>query len=51
MGALPGLESQGTAHYNCLVNGTVIPPGAPVSRNFVNHEGEIYAQDTWKVKR
>jgi len=51
MGALLGLEAQGTAHYNYLVNGTVIPPGAPVGRNFVNHEGEMYAQDTWKATR
>ena len=51
MGALLGLEAQGTAHYNYLVNGTVIPPGSPVSRDFVNHEGEIYAQDTWKATR
>jgi len=51
MGALLGLEAQGTAHYNYLVNGSVIPPGSPVSRNFVNHEGEMYAQDTWRVSR
>ncbi len=51
MGALLGLEAQGTAHYNYLVNGTVIPPGSPVSRDFVNHEGEIYAQDSWRVAR
>ena len=51
MGAVLGLEAQGTAHYNYLVNGTVIAPGAPVSRDFVNHEGEIYAQDTWKATR
>jgi hypothetical protein len=51
MGALLGLESQGTGKYNYLVDGTVIPPGQPVLRNFVDHEGEIYAQDTWKVTR
>jgi hypothetical protein len=48
--ALLGVEAQGTGAYNYLVNGTVIPPGSPVIRNFVNHEGEIYAQDSWKVR-
>jgi hypothetical protein len=49
--ALLGVEAQGTGAYNYLVNGTVIPPGSPVVRNFVNHEGEIYAQDSWKFRR
>ena len=51
MGALLGIQAQGTAKYNYLVDGTVIPQGAPVVRNFVNHEGELYAQYTWKVSR
>ncbi len=51
MGALLGIQAQGTGKFNYLVDGTVIPPGAPVLRNFVNHEGELYAQDTWKVTR
>lgn len=51
MGAMLGLQAQGTGRYNYQVDGTVIPPGAPVVRNFVNHEGEMYAQDTWKVTR
>jgi hypothetical protein len=51
MGALLGIQAQGTGKYNYLVDGTVIPPGAPVVRNFVDHEGELYAQDTWKVTR
>src|SRR5207249_4898475 len=51
MGALLGIQAQGTGRYNYQVDGTVIPPGAPVVRNFVNHEGEMYAQDTWKVTR
>jgi len=49
--AILGVQAQGTGQYNYLVNGTVIPPGAPVSRNFVNHEGEMYVQDTWKATR
>jgi Carboxypeptidase regulatory-like domain len=51
MAAVLGLESQGNADYNYLVNGKLLPVGAPVSRDFVNHEGEMYGQDTWKVTR
>jgi hypothetical protein len=51
MGALLGLEVQGNANYNYLVDGTLIAPGKPVGRDFVNHEGDLYAQDTWKVTR
>ena len=53
MAAVLGLQSQGTADYNYLVNGTrACHSGSPVGdRNFVNHEGEMYAQDTWKVTR
>ena len=51
MAAVLGLEAQGTADYNYLVNGTVLPSGAPVSRDFANKEAEMYAQDTWKVTR
>ena len=51
MAALLGIQAQGTGRYNYLVDGSVISPGSPVLRNFVNHEGEIYAQDTWKVTR
>ena len=46
-----GLEAQGTARYNYLVNGTLLPVGSPVTRDFVNHEGEMYFQDTWKATR
>ena len=51
MGALLGLEVQGNANYNYLVDGTLVTPGLPVARDFVNHEGEFYVQDTWKVTR
>lgn len=49
--AVMGIQAQGTGRYNYLVDGTVIPAGAPVLRNFINHEGDLYAQDTWKVTR
>ncbi len=51
MGALLGVEVQGTANYNYAVSGDLLPVGAPVTRNFSNHEGEMYLQDTWKVTR
>ena len=51
MAAVLGLETQGTADYNYLVNGTLLPTGAPISRDFVNRETEGYIQDTWKVTR
>jgi hypothetical protein len=51
MAAVLGLEAQGTADYNYQVNGTLLPVGAPVSRDFANKELEMYAQDTWKVTR
>ncbi len=51
MGALLGLEVEGNANYNYTINGTLLPVGAPVTRDFVNHEGELYVQDTWKATR
>ena len=46
-----GLVVQGTGNYNYLVSGTLIPAGQPVLLDFVNREGEMYAQDTWKLTR
>lgn len=46
-----GLVTQGNAQYNYLVDGTVLPNGAPVARNFKNQEYEFYVQDTWRVNR
>jgi len=51
MAAVLGLEAQGTADDNYLVNGTLLAPGSPVSRDFANFETEMYIQDTWKVTR
>jgi Carboxypeptidase regulatory-like domain len=51
MAALLGIVTSGTGNYNYLTDGTVLPVGAPVKRNFVNTEGELYAQDSWKIKR
>ena len=49
--ALLGLVTSVTGNYNYLVDGTALPVGAPVNRNFANTEGELYAQDSWRVKR
>jgi hypothetical protein len=51
MGALLGIEVQGNANYNYMTDGSRLPVGAPVARDFVNHEGELYAQDTWRVTK
>lgn len=50
-GALLGIVASATGNYNYLTNGTLLPTGAPVSRNFVNNEGEGYITDSWKIKR
>ena len=50
MAALLGIVSQATGRYNYLVDGTVLPVGAPSRRNYVNHDGEMFAQDSWKIK-
>ena len=49
--AVLGIITSGTGNYNYLTDGTTLPPGAPVARNFVNRETELFAQDTWKLKR
>jgi hypothetical protein len=46
-----GLVTEGDAKYNYLADGTVLPTGAPVSRDFKNQEYEWYAQDTWRITR
>ncbi len=46
-----GLVTQGNAQYNYKTDGSVIPVGAPVQRNFGAEEYELYVQDTWKLNR
>jgi hypothetical protein len=46
-----GLITQGDAKYNYLVDGTVLPEGGAVLRNFAGDEYEMYIQDTWKATR
>ena len=49
MAAVLGLQVQGTANYNYTVDGTLLPLGARVYRDFVNHEGDMYVEDSWRV--
>lgn len=51
MADVMGLVTQGNAQYNYLVDGTVLPEGTPVKRNFRNEEYELYFQDTWRLTR
>jgi hypothetical protein len=48
--ALLGILTSATGNYNYKTDGTVIPPGSPVTRNFINREAEFYAQDSWRIK-
>jgi hypothetical protein len=51
MMALLGIVSQGTARWNYNIDGSVLPVGAPISRNFKNEEYEMYFMDSWRMKR
>jgi outer membrane receptor for ferrienterochelin and colicin len=50
MVAVLGIVTTATANYNNTTDGTIIPAGSPVTRNFVNREAELYAQDSWRIK-
>ncbi len=49
--AVLGVVSQGNARYNYEKDGTALPVGAAVRRQFRGQEYEVYFQDTWKVTR
>lgn len=51
MSDVMGLLTQGEGVYNYKVDGTVLPQGAPVYRNFRGNEFEFYVQDTWRINR
>lgn len=51
MMALLGIVSQGQANYNYTIDGTALPVGAPISRDFRNEEYEMHVQDTWHVSK
>jgi hypothetical protein len=48
--ALLGIVTSATGNYNYKTDGSVIPTGSPVSRNYINREGELYAQDSWRIR-
>jgi hypothetical protein len=49
--SLLGMMTLGNAIYNYDRNGNTLPQGAPVVRRFAEDSYEMYAQDTWKVKK
>ncbi|HET9410116.1 MAG TPA: TonB-dependent receptor [Candidatus Sulfotelmatobacter sp.] len=48
--ALTGIVPFAQGDYNQDKNGTQIPNGSFITRNFRAHEGEMYAQDAFRVK-
>ncbi len=51
MAAVMGVVTSATANYNNTTDGTIIPQGSPVVRNFVSREAEFYGQDSWRLKK
>lgn len=49
--AVLGLVTQGTANYNYNKDGSALPVGTGVGRQFNAEEYEMYAQDTWRVNK
>ena len=50
MTSLLGMVTLVNAYYNYGRDGSALPQGAPVTRNFGEDSYEMYAQDTWKLK-
>jgi hypothetical protein len=48
--ALAGILSEVDKRYNFTTSGQTLADGAANNRHFVNHEFEIYAQDSWRAK-
>jgi hypothetical protein len=51
MVAALGIASRGDANYRYDVDGNVLSLGAPVTRNYVNNELELYVTDSWRPTR
>jgi hypothetical protein len=49
--AVAGIVNVGNVTYNNTKNGTTLPAGAPVGRDYRWNEYELYAQDTWKASK
>lgn len=50
MAAVSGIVPFVQGEYNQNKTGALYPEGAPIPRNFRAHEGEMYVQDSWRVK-
>jgi hypothetical protein len=48
---LLGLVTQINAQYNYDTQGNVLPQGAGIGRDFVQHDFAFYGQDSWKLTR
>jgi hypothetical protein len=48
--ALMGMVSEVDAHYNFARDGSALPQGAGLKRNFAIDSYEMYVQDSWKIK-
>lgn len=48
---LLGILTQLTGQYNYDMSGKLLPEGASIHRKFAAEEYELYAQDTWKIRR
>jgi hypothetical protein len=48
--ALMGMVSEVDAQYNFGRDGSALPQGAPLKRNFAINSYEMYLQDSWKIK-
>lgn len=44
-----GVLSQTTSRYNYTIDGSTLPPGAPVQRLFAADEYDFYVQDNWQL--
>ncbi len=51
MAAMLGIVTQVNARWNYGIDGSVLPVGTALVRNFKNEEYEMYGQDTWKLRR
>ncbi len=49
--ALIGRYSQYTANYNYDIDGTLLPVGSVIERDFATEEYDMYIQDSWKIRQ
>lgn len=49
--ALIGRFSQYSGNFTYGLDGSVLPPGTPTTRNFATEEYDVYFQDQWKLAR